>query len=182
MGKLETGMMFPNFNVTTQYEDATSISAIAGNKPLMVVVLRYIGCTSCRYDVHMIQKNYQRFVDKGVNVAVVMQSPVSTIRRDLAEEPLSFPIISDVDYEIYHSLEIRPAADMAQLIGSEEDKAKFMKKREDVVACGFTHGDYEGIEEQLPAFFYLEKDLTVKVAHYGRSIGDMPDVEEMLAM
>lgn len=178
--RLTCGDLFPDLSVKTQYEDETSIRKIMDGQPLMLVVLRYIGCTSCRYDVHLMQKNYERFVEKGVKVAVVMQSPVETIRRDLKDEPLSFPIISDPEYTIYKTLEIQPAKDMAELIGPEEDKAKFMAKREGIAASGFTHGDYEGIEEQLPAFFYIDQDMTVKEAHYARSIGDMPTVEEML--
>ncbi len=179
--RLQTGNLFPDMTVTTQFDENINLTEIMQGQPLMLVVLRYIGCTSCRYDVHMIQKNYERFVKKGVKVAVVMQSPVSTIQRDLKDEPLSFPIISDPEYTIYQSLDIQPAKDMAELIGPEEDKAKFMAKREDIVASGFTHGDYEGIEEQLPAFFYIDADMTIKEAHYARSIGDMPTVEEMLA-
>ena len=57
-----------------------------------------------------------------------------------------------------------------------------MKKREDIQRLGYTHGEYEGIEEQLPAFFYMNENLKVLTAHYAKGIGDMPTVEEMLAM
>ena len=57
-----------------------------------------------------------------------------------------------------------------------------MKKREDIQKLGYTHGEYEGIEEQLPAFFYLDKDLKVLTAHYAKGIGDMPTAEELLAL
>ena len=181
MARLNAGDKFPDFKVNTQYEDGTSISKIADGKPLMVVVLRYIGCTSCRFDVQMIHENHDEFVKKGVNVVVVMQSKVESLRRDLKDEPLSFPIISDPDYEIYNALDIRPAKDMEELRGNAEDQAKRLAKKEKIAAYGFKHGEYEGIEEQLPAFFYLNADLTVKEAHYARSIADMPTVEEMLA-
>ena len=182
MAKISAGSIFPNYTVTTQFEDETTIADIAGGKPLMLVVLRYIGCPSCRYDVHMLQENYERFVEKGVSVAVVMQSTPESIRSALRDEPLSFPIICDPKYEIYNDLEIRPAESREEMLGGEEAARKFLKKREAIQALGYTHGEYEGIEEQLPAFFCMDGDLKVGLAHYAKGIGDMPTVEEMLAM
>ena len=182
MARLFAGDFFPDYTVATQFEDVTSISKIADGKPLMLVVLRYIGCPSCRYDVHMLQMNYERFVDKGISVAVVMQSTPESIRKALYDEPLDFPIICDPEYRIYNDLEIRPAKDREEMLGSEEVLQKFMKKREDIQRLGYTHGEYEGIEEQLPAFFYMNENLKVLTAHYAKGIGDMPTAEEMLAM
>jgi len=45
----------------------------------------------------------------------------------------------------------------------------------------YAHGDYEGNEEQAPAFFYVDKDMTVLEAHYARTIVDMPLADEALA-
>ncbi len=182
MARLLTGDLFPDFTVTTQFENGTSIRKIAGGKPLMLVVLRYIGCPSCRYDVHMLQVNWDRFAQKGVSVAVVMQSTPESIKKALADEPLSFPIICDPEYRIYNALEVKPAASMKELAGGEASVAKFMTKRAAIAELGYAHGAYEGIEEQLPAFFYLDAGLKVLTAHYAEGIGDMPTAEEMLAL
>ena len=45
MAKLSAGNIFPDYTVTTQFEDGTTISRIAGGKPLMLVVLT--GVLSC---------------------------------------------------------------------------------------------------------------------------------------
>ena len=182
MPRLVKGDVFPDFTVTTQFEEGTSIKKIADGKPLMVVVLRYIGCPSCRYDVHMLQVNHEKFEEKGVKVAVVMQSTPASINESLKDEPLSFPIICDPDYEIYNTLEVKPAATMQELIGSDASKAKFAEKRAGIQALGYAHGAYEGIEEQLPAFFYVDPELNVLMAHYAEGIGDMPTAEEMLEL
>ena len=182
MAELSEGKIFPNYTVSTQFEDETTIRKIANGKPLMLVVLRYIGCPSCRYDVHMLQVNYERFVKKGVTVAVVMQSTPESIRAALKDEVLSFPIICDPAYAIYNDLEIKAAGSREEMLGDEAALQKFMKKREAIQELGFTHGDYEGIEEQLPAFFYMDADLKVLKAHYAKGIGDMPTAEEMLAL
>lgn len=182
MARLSAGDIFPDYNVSTQFEEATSISKIAGGKPLMLVVLRYIGCPSCRYDVHMLQEHHEAFDKKGVAVAVVMQSTPESIRAALSDEPLSFPIICDPEYAIYDDLEIRPAQSREEMLGDEAALAKFMKKRDAIQQLGYTHGEYEGIEEQLPAFFYMDADRKLMTAHYAKGIGDMPTAEEMLEM
>ena len=182
MARLTKGDVFPDFTVSTQFEEGTGIKKIADGKPLMLVVLRYIGCPSCRYDVHMLQVNYDKFVEKGVNIAVVMQSTPASINEALKDEPLSFPIICDPDYVIYNTLEVKPAASREEMLGSEAALAKFAAKREQIQALGYTHGAYEGIEEQLPAFFYMDPELKVLMAHYAQGIGDMPTAEEMLEM
>ena len=182
MAKLSAGSIFPDYTAATQFEGETTISKIAGGKPLMLVVLRYIGCPSCRYDVHRLQENYEKFVEKGVSVAVVMQSTPESIRAALQDEPLSFPIICDPACAIYNDLEIRPAASKEEMLGSEEALRKLMKKKEAIQALGYTHGAYEGIEEQLPAFFYMSAERKVTTAHYAKGIGDMPTAEEMLQM
>ena len=179
MARLVKGDKFPNFTVNTAFENGLTIEKIVDGKPTMFMVLRYIGCTVCRYDVHVLTERYNEFVEKGVNVVVVMQSKPEIVQRDLAGGTLPFHLICDEAQEIYKTLEINAAANMQELLG--DGMAKLQEKGAKAAAAGFAHGDYEGIEEQLPAFFYVDSDLTVKEAHYAKSIMDMPTVDEMLA-
>lgn len=179
MAKLVKGDKFPNFTVDTAFENNLTIEKIVDGKPTMFMVLRYIGCTVCRYDVHVLTQRYQEFVDKGVNVVVVMQSTPEIVQRDLEGGTLPFYLICDSKQEIYNTLEINPAEDMPSLVGA--DMEKLQAKGAKAAAAGFKHGDYEGNEQQLPAFFFVDSDLTVKEAHYGKTIMDMPTVDDMLA-
>lgn len=179
MAKLVKGDKFPNFTVDTAFENGLTIEKIVDGKPTMFVVLRYIGCTVCRYDVHVLTERYNEFKEKGVNVVVVMQSTPDKVQRDLAGSTLPFHLICDSKEEIYKELSIEAAKDMPSLVGN--DMAKLQEKGAKAAAAGFKHGDYEGIEEQLPAFFFVNPDLTVREAHYAKTIVDMPSVDEMLA-
>ena len=145
MARLVVGDKFPNFTVNTAFENGLTIEKIADGKPTMFWVLRYIGCTVCRYDVHVLTQRYNEFVEKGVNVVVVMQSKPEIVQRDLAGGTLPFHLICDEAQEIYKTLEINPAADMPSLLG--DGLEKLQAKRAKVVEAGFVHGDYEGIEE-----------------------------------
>ena len=179
MAKLVKGDKFPNFTVNTAFENGLTIEKIVDGKPTMFMVLRYIGCTVCRYDVHVLTERYNEFTEKGVNVVVVMQSKPETVQRDLAGGTLPFHLICDEAQEIYKTLEINAAKDMAELLG--DGMEKLQAKGAKAAEAGFVHGDYEGIEEQLPAFFYVDADLTIKEAHYAKGIMDMPTVDDMLA-
>ena len=180
MTRLKQGDIFPDFTVREAFAGDTTINQIINGKKTMFVVLRYIGCTACRYDVHCLCERIHEFNDKGVNVCVVMQSEDVNVRKDLNDQPLPFPLICDSDMHIYRSLDIQPAASMEQLVGN--DLVRLQAKGEKAKACGFSHGMYECNEQQLPAFFYVDENRTVIHAHYGTTIMDMPTVSEMIEM
>ena len=69
MAKLNVGDKMPNFTFNTQKRDGVTIEeAVKGKKKTVFWVLRYIGCTVCRYDVHVLSQRYQEFLDKDAQV------------------------------------------------------------------------------------------------------------------
>jgi thioredoxin-dependent peroxiredoxin len=46
---------------------------------------------------------------------------------------------------------------------------------------GYKHGKFEGHETQLPAVFIVAPDKTIKFAHYGKHISDIPSTVTMAA-
>ncbi|MBR0441562.1 MAG: redoxin domain-containing protein [Firmicutes bacterium] len=181
MARIKAGDKFPNFEFKTAYKVGLHVYDVLKGKTIFWV-LRYIGCTSCNFDVAMIAADYDKFTAKNAQVFVVMQSDQEHLKTDLEKRPIPFEIISDDKMEIYKALEILPAKDKEGLMNGPEYMAKFMKKREKIQEMGLTHGDYEGDELQLPAFFIVEEDGTVSYAHYAESIADMPEVDEAVAM
>ena len=180
MAKLKVGDIFPNFTCNTAFEANTSIADIVGGKTTILWVLRYIGCTVCRYDVNLLSKRYKEFQDKGVNVAIVMQSDPAIVRKELEEQPLPFSIICDTDMEIYKTLEIDPADSMEALLGDGMDKLQ--AKGAAAEAAGFSHGEYEGDEQQLPALFIVDGNLKATYVHYAKDIMDMPTIDDLLSL
>ncbi len=181
MARINKGDRFPDFLVQTAFCGTCKLSEQIRKKTL-VWVLRYIGCPSCRYDVDTFLEHVDDFAKKDVSLLVLMQSSVENIQKTYPDG-LPFEILCDPDQEIYRSLSIDPASSMEQLRPvSEAGKEKMAKKFNAIRELGITHGEYEGNEQQLPAFFILEPDLTVSYAHYAADLVDMPDVEEALAM
>ena len=137
MAKLVKGDKFPNFTVNTAFENGLTIEKIVDGKPTMFMVLRYIGCTVCRYDVHMLTERYNEFAEKGVNVVVVMQSKPEIVQRDLAGGTLPFHLICDEAQEIYKTLEINAAETMQELLG--DGLEKLQAKGAKAAAAGFAN-------------------------------------------
>jgi len=181
MTRINKGDTFPAFEFSTAYEDGLNSKEVLKGKTIFWV-LRYIGCTVCRYDVHLIAQRYDEFRQKGAQVFVVMQSDQEHIRRDLeaSNTVLPFSIICDPKQEIYRLLDIKAAATKEEMVEGVMDKLK--EKGGKAREAGFVHGDYEGNELQLPAMFIVNEDGVVEYANYARNIVDLPTVDEVLAM
>ena len=54
-----------------------------------------------------------------------------------------------------------------------------MAKIAKATAAGFKHGAYEGDELQLPAAFVLTPERELTYVRYAKSVGDMPEAEEL---
>ena len=186
MPKLNVGDKMPNFTFNTQKRENVTIEEIVkGKKKTVFWVLRYIGCTVCRYDVHVISQRYQEFLDKDAQVFVVMQSDPQVVRDDLAKHPSAIPfeIICDTDQNIYKSLNIETWGEPGSMpVLDEEAMGRLQAKGAAAAEAGFIHGKYEGLEEQLPAMFITDDKGVVEYAHYGKDIMDMPVVDEVLAL
>jgi peroxiredoxin len=93
MTKLNKGDAFPSFSFNTAYQnDLNSINILKGRTVFWV--LRYIGCTVCRYDVKLIAERYQEFIDKNAQVYVLMQSDAEHVQNDLAKTDTHLPLKS----------------------------------------------------------------------------------------
>ena len=184
MPKLEVGHVIPEFTVRTADRENLSLHAmLKEQKKTVLWVLRYIGCTTCRYDVDIISKNYDRFLAKNAQVLVLMQSDPAIVRRDLTGYDYPVQIICDPEQHIYQTLEIPAAPDRDHFISkSIGNMAKLAARMAVVKASGFVHGDYEGNEQQLPALFILDADGKVLHSHYAAHFIDMPSLEEVLAL
>ncbi len=181
MTMIKTGDVFPAFPFRTHLRDDLNTPDVLKGKTVFWF-LRYIGCTVCRLDVHLIASRYEEFKEKGAQVFVIMQSDRKHVLDDLAKSgtELPFEIVCDPEQSLYSLLEIRPAESMEALRGEGGDalKAKAAKAREN----GFAHGDYEGNEQQLPALFIVGEDGTVLYSHYAKELMDMPSVSDVIDM
>ncbi len=183
MARINVGEKMPEFVFNTGYRNDVKLYDELADKTV-IWVLRYMGCTVCRYDIHVVNERYEEFKAKGAKVFFLMQSDQAHIQEDFdrTDEHPEFEVISDPEMAIYKALDIKPAASMEELAGGPEGLEKLKAKGAKAAAAGFSHGDYEGDEQQLPAMFILDKDGTVVYARYAENIVDLPDVDGVLEL
>jgi peroxiredoxin len=182
MSRLSAGDGFPDFQIHTACDkDLQTAEVIKKTEKTVFWVLRYIGCTTCRYDIHVIKERYHEFQALGAQVLVVLQSQPETVRADLAGDEVPYEIIADPEQKFYQRFSIEPAPSKEARQPTEPaDIEKWQAKVEKVKASGFVHGKYEGNEQQLPALFIVGSDAVVQYSHYAKNSIDMPTVDELL--
>jgi len=152
-----------------------TIEDIAGNtialtdyrdKRLMLSFYRYASCPLCNLRVQHLIQQYPSFSEKGLQMIAVFQSPPASIRKYVGKQDIPFPVIADFERILYREY------------GVESSWAGFIKGSLRLSALtsaatkGYLPGKMEGKKAMIPADFLIGPDLTVKVAYYGKDIGD----------
>ncbi len=183
MSRLTAGMRLPDFSFQTSNGALKCVETDVLGKRTVFWVIRYIGCTICRYDIHVLAQKYSRLQEKGVQLFVVLQSDPKNVQEELKDADIPFDIICDPEMHIYKQFEIPTAADMKQLGGTTPELLqRLQNKGKAAAACGFSHGKYEGDEMQLPAVWVVEADGTLSYIKYGEAVADIPTPDELIAM
>lgn len=176
MEKLTAGSQMPDFTYETPLKKGKTLSEAVsrGLGNTAVIFLRYYGCTLCQYDIHQYLVKYEEIRKVKGQIMVVLQSDAHLLEEQLKSEELPFEIICDPAQKLYRQFGIKPAASKEDMLGPNT-----MKKIESAREEGFSHGEYEGEELQLPAVFVIDRDRRVIRAHYGRSVDDVPSPETL---
>lgn len=176
MAKIQEQMQMPNFVCRTPFAPETTLYELLGQVPgkTALVFLRYYGCPICRLDMHRFAEGYGQIQKTGGQLLVVLQSDPKTLSEQIQADTFPFTILCDPDMELYRQLSIDPAASMLKMM-SLKALGKILKSKKQ----GFSHGQYEGNEQQLPAAFILTPEGTVSYVQYGKDVGDVPEVEEL---
>lgn len=173
MAKINVGEKMENFVFDTPYKRGVDLKTVVDGKKTGFLFSRYYGCSLCRVDMLLLKEKYDLIKETGGQVVFVLQSDPDLLARNITETEYPFWVIADPEQKIYKALSIDPATSIKDAI---DDKAK--EKIKIAREKGFAHGEYEGNEDQLPAAFVVEPDLTVTFAHYAKTAGDVPEPEE----
>lgn len=178
MSKVEAGKKFENLSVTTAKKGATNISdLVRKNGKTAIVFLRYYGCPLCQYDMIKYSDSFDDITSGGNGLVVALQSTPESISSQ-TDIDFPFDIICDPDMVLYQTLEIgamRPPSEGAVMPAPTPEMIQVFKAIEDM---GLQHGPNEGIEEQLPAYFIVDGELNVTVAHYCENPFEVPEPED----
>ena len=170
--RIQPGQPAKNFSSEDLLGNTVALSDYKG-KRLMLSFYRYAACPLCNLRVHHLIQQYPLFVEKGLHLVAVFQSPRESIFKYAGKQNAPFPVIADPDRTLY------------RLYGIESSWPGFIKgslRLSSVVSAlmkGFLPGKMEGIKSMVPADFLIGPDLTVQVAYYGKDIGDHLPVERI---
>lgn len=177
--KLSKGDVMPQFTYCTPFEEKVelkdTLKRVEGKTA--IIFLRYYGCTLCQLDIHEFAEEYDKVKNVNGQILVVLQSDPAKLAQQITPDTFPYDIICDPDQELYKMFDIKPAASMAELAS-----AATMLKIAKTKVKGYTHGDYEGEELQLPAAFVVDQDGVISYAHYGTAAGDVPTPEEVVEL
>ena len=171
--KLTIGDKAPDFRFKTPWDDEVNFYDALGNKPAVLIFLRYYGCPVCQMEMAKIKQEIDLVRQKRGRVFVALQSAPETIASLTNREYWPFTIICDPQGKIF------------QLYGVESGGIiKYLHPAGLIAAIkairrGFRHGKFEGKETQLPAAFAMTVDKVITSAHYGENISDIPSLTKM---
>ncbi len=173
MAKLQAGMKMPDFHFDTAEKQSIDFRNELQKAPKTALVfLRYYDCTFCQMDMHDYEIHYEEITASKGQFFVVLQSNPDRIRQQLAQHPLPYQIICDPEAKLYKQFEITASADMKDIVGPHTMLKAARAKKE-----GYTHGQYEGIETQLPATFIIAQDDTILSAYYAKHVDESATAE-----
>lgn len=153
-------------------------------KTTFLIFLRYYGCTSCQVDLMDLAKEYGKFTARDAQILVVLQSKPEILAKGIDAQGIPFKLISDPEQKLYPLYDVKAAEGYEGMRDgmTDEMQAKFAAKMERGKAAGLAHGEYEGNEFQLPAYFVIDADMNILAEHRAKNMADMPIGAEYLEL
>ena len=157
-------------------------------KPTLIAFLRFAECDITKAMLSLLKKSFADLTAEGVDVKAVVQSCAEDVKANCTDCP--FEIIADGEGKLYDRFNVFESNSAMQLVAGDERFAKLIDG--DVrhlydnplfdtfapLLIGAEYGTKRVL--QLPAFIGVDTDMTVKFAHYSKTIGDLPEVKEIL--
>jgi peroxiredoxin len=171
--RLKVGDKAPDFKFETPWEGGKGFYGEAGEKPAVLVFLRYLGCPICQVDMANLRREIGLIEKKGAVLFVILQSSPETVASATKKEDWPFTIICDPRGSLFQLYHVEPGGIL-----------KYMHPAGLIAAVkatlqGYRHGKFEGHETQLPGVFIVAPGKTIRYAHYGANLSDIPPTATM---
>lgn len=89
------GELAPDFTLPDQHGDPTTLSALAADRPVLIVFFPFAFSSICTGELLEIQLNIDEFVNDRVQVVAVSCDATWSLRAWAAGEGYRFPLLSD---------------------------------------------------------------------------------------
>lgn len=164
MSRLTTGTTAPALDTVDIFDEPVRLDA---GRRVMLSFYRFAACPFCNLRVHRLRQLQPRLAARGLDMIAVFHSPRDVILENVARQEAPFPIVADPDMALYarYGVERSKAAMMRAALTRPHQALEAM-------ARGFVPRDAEGRFDVIPADFLIDEQSVVRVAYYGRDIGD----------
>ena len=173
--KIQVGDKAHDFYFQTPWSPRQNFYETLGNKPAVLVFLRYQGCPVCQMEMAHLKREIGLFTQKETKIFVFLQSAPAIVASVTNEGDWPFPIVCDPQGAFFQKYSVESGGILKYLHPAGViDAIK-------AVSQGFRHGKFEGKETQLPAAFVVNSMKIITYAYYGKHISDLPSPATLAA-
>ncbi len=186
---IEVGDSLKDLTYTSAYGSGRTLGS-ALKKSTLLVFARYYECDICQEMLKTFKKYYPAFKLMGIDVKVIMQSPLNTVRK--AQDEYPFELIADPEAVLYDRYNVFEADGAVAMVAGDkmfEEMSKGNVKGlldSDMIAGLLASAlDNEVSAEgprgmQLSAFIGVDKTAKVTYSYYCRTMGDIPEAMDIV--
>jgi len=165
VSRLSEGDLAPGFDVVDTSGDRIVLDDLRGRR-VYLAFHRFASCPFCNLRVHHLIEAHDALRDAGLAVITFFQTPSELIAGAVGRQRPPFPIVGDPDMQVYARYGVeRSATAMLGAARRPGDLASAMTK-------GFAPRRVDGDPRLVPAHFLVDEIGIIRVAYYGRDIGD----------
>ncbi len=186
---IEVGDSLKDLTYTSAYGSGRTLGS-ALKKSTLLVFARYFECDICQEMLKTFKKYYPAFKLMGIDIKVIMQSPLETVRK--AQEEYPFELIADPEAVLYDRYNVFEADGAVAMVAGDkmfEEMSKGNVKGlldSDMIA-GLLASALDNSSStdgprgmQLSAFIGVDKNATVTYSYYCRTMGDIPEAMDIV--
>lgn len=144
---------------------------------MVLCFVRSLSNPLTREALAILQNHWARFDVEGIQVVAVTDSALDVARDFVPRYHVLFPVVCDPEHELFSAFEVGGDAALAGTVRALAGGGVRSAFR----ALRHGHGPLERKQLKLPAEFVVAPDGRLLYSHYGRSMTDVPDVDELLA-
>ena len=174
MEKLKSGDRAPLFKVWDT--EGNPQSTTPGNSWCFLSFHRFTTCPFCNLRTHELKNNYHLFQEQDIEIISLWPASRKALFRDVKEKmKVPFAMVADEEMELYNKYGVN---------GSSKGSLKYLLKEPLLLAKSLKYlpasRTIDGQPELLPANFLINPDGIIKIAHYGKHIGDHLPIKDIL--
>lgn len=175
--KLEAGLKAPDFAGESLKGGMVSLETFQGRN-LLLQFHRFASCLPCNLHLRGLMARSEDLSGAGITPIVFVHSPTSSMEKyqipDMSNDDLPFDIVADPDKRIFRAYGVE--ASWTGLLSWN-----VVRQSSRAISAGlFTTLKVDGGLTGLPAGFLVDGGGVIRHAHYGKTIADLPTVDEIL--